>query len=223
MRGGSLMFFARNVHSQNGEDGIVAELVRRLGIAQPGTFVEFGAGNGVDLSNTLALAERGWSGAWIEANVHSAANAAQYVVDQALKVEVIHGVVGSRPDDNLDKMLASTKVPRALDVVSIDIDSDDLVVWQAIEEYRAKIVIIEINSGIPLGVESVHSFADGRQGNSFTSMLKLARTKGYTLACHTGNLIFVDDALAPKLGLPQSERERPESIFNDMWAKWAVA
>src|ERR1700730_90773 len=51
------------VYSQNDEDGITFEILRRLGIAR-GVFAEFGVGNGVE-NNTLSLAAAGWSGIWI--------------------------------------------------------------------------------------------------------------------------------------------------------------
>jgi hypothetical protein len=61
-----LLAFGGKVYSQNDEDGITFEIVRRIGIAN-GVFAEFGVGNGVE-NNTLALAAAGWSGVWIGAN-----------------------------------------------------------------------------------------------------------------------------------------------------------
>lgn len=58
--------YARNVHSQNGEDGIVAECVNRLGLVT-GHCVEIGGNDGQWMSNTRNLIEQGWSGAFIEA------------------------------------------------------------------------------------------------------------------------------------------------------------
>jgi len=60
-----LSAFAANVHSQYGEDGILSEIYRRLGVTA-GFFVEFGAWDGMHLSNSYALVEAGWSGCYIE-------------------------------------------------------------------------------------------------------------------------------------------------------------
>jgi len=53
----SLATFGRNVHSQNGEDGIIAEVLRRISETHELSrwCVEFGAWDGVYLSNTCCL------------------------------------------------------------------------------------------------------------------------------------------------------------------------
>ena len=48
--------YAKNVYSQNGEDGIVEELLKRLNI-ENGWVCEFGAWDGKHLSNTFNLIE----------------------------------------------------------------------------------------------------------------------------------------------------------------------
>ena len=51
----NLNVYAKNVYSQNGEDGILKEILLRLGkLHSANTFVEFGAWDGVYLSNTFA-------------------------------------------------------------------------------------------------------------------------------------------------------------------------
>ena len=47
----TLSQFRKNKHSQNGEDGVIAEICHRLAITN-GFFVEFGAWDGMHLSNT---------------------------------------------------------------------------------------------------------------------------------------------------------------------------
>ncbi len=219
MRGGSLMLFGRNKYSQNGEDGVIAETMRRLGIGV-GAFVEFGAGDGRSLSNTLRLAEHGWSGVWIEADPSSCDKATQLAATFEGRVEVFNNIVDVRGPQRLDSLLAKTKTPRTLDFMSIDIDSHDLEVWLSIVDYRPKVVLIEINSGVPLGVDQVHG--NGKEGASFTSMMKVAAAKSYQLVCHTGNLLFVDRALAPLMRLPAQEIADPTTLFNPMWAQWAA-
>jgi hypothetical protein len=108
--------------------------------------------------------------------------------------------------------------PSDLDFLSIDIDSFDLAVWRA-TSYRPKVVLIEINSGIPLGTEYEH-VQGSQEGNSWTSMVKLGWQKGYAPVCHTGNVFFVRDDLVNRLGLPLSEIGDPDSIFNPMWSEW---
>src|SRR5450631_1054550 len=55
------------VFSQNGEDGIIAEILRRIGVSEP-HFAEFGIGEGRE-GCCVALADMlGWPGAFIEAD-----------------------------------------------------------------------------------------------------------------------------------------------------------
>src|ERR1700722_6760188 len=52
------------VYSQNGEDGMIAEIFRRIGLTNK-FFVEFGIGDGLE-NNTRLLLELGWHGIWID-------------------------------------------------------------------------------------------------------------------------------------------------------------
>lgn len=185
--------FKRNVYSQNGEDGVLAELLRRLGITS-GTFVEFGAWDGIHLSNTRHLFDQGWGGVYIESDpVRFAALVSNYA--GALdRVQLVHVTVTPFGESSLDRILSRAKVPRCFDVLSIDIDSFDLQVWDSVTEYSPAIVVIEVNSGVPEGVHQVHG--PGAQGASLCSMVELGASKGYALACHIGNAIFVREDLA---------------------------
>jgi hypothetical protein len=62
----NLAQFRRNVYSQNGEDGVIAEIFQRLPDATPKWYVEFGAWDGRYGSNRYALALAGWRGVMIE-------------------------------------------------------------------------------------------------------------------------------------------------------------
>jgi hypothetical protein len=57
--------YAYNVHSQNGEDGIIQELLNRLKISS-GWVCEFGAWDCIKLSNTFNLIKNGFNGVLIE-------------------------------------------------------------------------------------------------------------------------------------------------------------
>ena len=61
--------FCRNVNSQNGEDGILEQLLGELGIKNGGTFCEFGASDGVTSCNVLNLVKSyNFTGMLIEAD-----------------------------------------------------------------------------------------------------------------------------------------------------------
>jgi hypothetical protein len=186
-----------NIYSQNGEDGIVAELLRRLPETS-GWACEFGAWDGKQYSNTFALVERGFKAVYIEGREDYYQDLLKTCASYP-SITPVHAMVGYEGDSVLDNILAGTDIPKDFDILSIDIDSYDYQVWRAVEEYMPRIVIIEINSSIsPLDTTHIHG--PGNQGTGFAPMLALGQSKGYTLVCHTGNLIFVRNDLAPLCG-----------------------
>ena len=63
-----LLNYRLNIYSQNGEDGIISEILKRLNLDQKELwYVEFGAWDGIHLSNTFALVQRNnWNAVYIE-------------------------------------------------------------------------------------------------------------------------------------------------------------
>lgn len=121
-------------------------------------------------------------------------------------------MISAKKDDNgLDAILSSTPLPKNYDVLSIDIDTYDLDVWSLHDEYRPKVVVIEINSGIAPGLLEWHH--SGKRGNSFSATLQVALEKGYTLLCHTGNMIFIDNSYVSRMDLDPLDIKYPERLF----------
>jgi hypothetical protein len=180
-----------NVHSQNGEDGVLKEILRRLNITS-GYVCEFGAWDGVYLSNTFDLIQRGFKSVLIEGDEEKFKDleklSATYATITPICAYVDH-IPGS--ETSLDNLLKKTDIPYDFDVLSIDIDSFDYQVWDSFKNYMPKIVVIEINSSIAFSVPD-HIHTPGKfEGTSFLPMMKLAEQKGYSLVGHTGNLIFI--------------------------------
>lgn len=119
--------------------------------------------------------------------------------------------------NSLDKILTGHKVPYDFDVLSIDIDTRDLDIWESLVLFRPKVVVIEINSGIMPGILSRHNQL--HDGNSFSSTLLVARDKGYSLVAHTGNCIFVRNDLISSLDFPDRFLKYPELLFQYQ-VKW---
>ena len=183
---------ARNVHSQAGEDGMLEAIFEKIGSGRRWC-VEFGAWDGVYLSNTRRLIEEcGWSGVLIEADAQRCRDLQRVSADTP-RVIPVHALVGWTPRDGLDAILADTSCPTDFDLLSIDIDGNDYHVWQAVERYRPRVVVIEYNSCIPTDVVFVQD-ADPEvsQGSSLLAMVELAKEKGYELiATNIFNAFFI--------------------------------
>ena len=215
--------FKQNVHSQNGEDGVVSIMLHILGITS-GWICEFGAWDGIHLSNTFLLTQRGFHSVLIESDKD------RYVDLLKLKEKynhifpinalVSHLSVPGSEIGHLDSLLATTEIPIDFDLLSIDIDSYDLQVWETLKIYKPKIVIIEINSGVsPFDPHHIH---DGvrHQGAGFLPMLTLGRSKGYTFFLHTGNMIFVRNDLAHKFEHYMGYDNPIENFRRDWQSYW---
>lgn len=211
---GSLDSFRRNVYSQNGEDGVIAEIVRRLQL-QPSWTCDVGAWDGRYGSNCYALLKRGWPSLMIEADCRRIAYLERLARRTGGRIKPVHARVDHRGGpDSLDALVERARLPGPMQLLSIDIDSFDYHVWEAFTG-RPAIVVIEIDSSTPPGERYVYR-GEGRL-TSFSAMLDLGRRKGYTLVCHTGNMIFVPDEHVSRLGLPARELEHPESLFITEW------
>lgn len=164
-----------DTYSQTGEDGLIDEIFRRLKITK-GSCAEFGSADGKFCSNTMHLIQQGWSGFMAEANPDSA--------KQLIDNTITYGVslyFGKITPENINKI-----IPQNLNLLSVDIDNDDYHCWKAYTGI-ADVVVIEINSSKPPGVEMI----PGTAGSSYTSMVNLGIEKGYFIVAHRGNCIFV--------------------------------
>lgn len=190
--------YSKSIYSQNGEDGILLEIFNRIGLTNK-YFVEFGAWDGLFLSNTANLRiNHGWKGLLLEGSVDK------------ISEEVTHGFVTA---ENINQIFADNNVPETFDLLSIDIDSDDYWCWEACN-YNPRVVIIEYQSSldptIPLVSEKGKSVEHSYFGASISALKKLGQKKGYSLVfrCNQQNLIFVKSEL-----LNEEERDIPLEMF----------
>jgi len=183
----------RNVTSQNGEDGVIEKALEVIG-TNDRYCVEFGAWDGITYSNTHHLVEnKGYSAVLIEADRQKFRELQKNYRENSRAI-LINSFVGFEGDTTLDAIFKKTPLPQNFDLLSIDIDGFDYHVWEALHDYRPKIVVIEYNPTIPPHVEFVQPRdANVNQGSSLRSLNLLAAKKRYELICATYcNAIFVD-------------------------------
>jgi hypothetical protein len=193
----------RDINSQFGEDGVIEAIFE---IVPPANrwCVEFGAWDGVYLSNTCHLVrDLGWHGVLIEGSAEKYADLrANY--DGLAHAHPIHALVGfERGVDSLDDVLAGTDCPRDVDLVSIDIDGADYHVWRSLARYRPRVVMIEFNPSVPNDVVFVQDRDMAvHQGASLAALVELGKQKRYELVATTNcNAFFVREELFGAFGI----------------------
>ena len=197
----------RSVFSQHGEDGVIEKIFE---IIEPGPkfCVEFGAFDGVLNSNVRNLiVNHGWSSFQIEGDPERARDLAKNYADyprvKALQAWVWPG--------NIEILFEENGVPEDLDLLIIDIDSNDYYVWKAIHHFRPKVVMVEFNSSFPPPQKMVVEYHplnywDGTNyhGASLQSFYDLGKKKGYELIYQPSsgpNIIFVDEKYYDRFGI----------------------
>jgi len=192
----------RDTYSQTGEDGVIEALLSKLPHVD-NWCVEFGAWDGIYATNTRRLiAEAGYRAVLIEGDEKRVADLRRNYAGNS-SVYPIHRYVRLEGADRLDAILASTPIPKDFDFLSIDIDGNDYWVWDSLKEYQPKIVAVEFNPTIPNEVDFVQKKDPSvNHGCSVSSLVRLARDKGYELTCVLPfNAFFVRADLFQSLGI----------------------
>jgi hypothetical protein len=183
--------------SQNDEDGITLEIIKRIGLKK-GLFVEFGVGDGLE-NNTAILLAAGWKGSWFggEELAFSLKNSSKL---EFKKVWI--------KKDNIFEFYNSTS--GVADVVSIDLDGNDIYLTDELlrNGVKPKLFIVEYNSKFPPPLEfkieynEVHTWSgDDYFGASLATFSKLFESYDYRLVCCNtsgANAFFVHGSFTEK-------------------------
>lgn len=189
-------------YSQNDEDGILAEIFRRIGTTDR-SFVEFGVEHGVQC-NSLWLLMQGWSGLWIEGSERHVKTMLKSHAHwlQSGHLAVCRAFITA---ENINELIGARYKDREIDLLSIDIDFNDFWVWRAIEVVKPRVVVIEYNAtwAPPASITVPYSptrmwQGDNYCGASLGALARLGEHKGYSLVgcCLAGvNAFFVRNDL----------------------------
>lgn len=207
--------YESKVFSQNGEDGILRELFSRLRVANP-FFVEFGAETGEEC-NAALLARQGWRGVMIEGDPVAFARLRENY-RELTEVQTIAAFVSR---ENVVALFRAANVPTEFDLLSIDVDGNDYHLWEALADYRPRVVVIEFNAAYPpprrwvMAYNPEHTWRhDDYYGASLASYAALGERLGYSLlgaGSNDVNAFFVRSDLLPHVGFPARS---PEAAFH---------
>ncbi|MBC7931734.1 MAG: hypothetical protein H7Z38_14335 [Rubrivivax sp.] len=161
------------------------------------TAVDIGAGDGLRGSNTYALFLAGWTGLGVEGDEKRARRLARAYKN----LEGVAALCALVTPTNVVELLKAHNIPREFGVLSLDIDSYDYWVLDALlEAFRPRLVVTEINEKIPPPVKFVVGYdPDFRLqhhffGYSIASLEDLCERHGYALIALEYNNAF----LAPR-------------------------
>ena len=188
----SLLYYRKNINSQNGEDGVIEQIFKMMNIKN-GNFIEFGAWDGKHLSNSYKLFTEGWSGIFIEGDSPKF-NTLINNFRNYNNVCCINRYVGYSDNDSLDTIIEESSFKnKQFDFISIDVDGLDYFILQKLNKYLPKVICIEVSSGHSPNFSELlnENVARNNVGQSINVMAKMAYEKGYFPLCYTGNLFLV--------------------------------
>ena len=221
--------FGFKVYSQHDEDGIIQEIFARIG-ERSRTFVEFGVDNGLE-NNTLKLLLEGWSGLWLEGseNYVKQINRKFGDVIRQGRLQVRRAFIDR---DNINRLIGQSYTGE-IDLMSIDVDGNDIHLLEALDVVRPRVIVIEYNAKFPppLSIAPVYNAAlrwrgTDYMGSSLASITKIAGRKGYALVgCNVVgvNAFFVRcDLLQDKFCSPYSAENHYQPARYFLWQSFAA-
>ncbi|MGV8130701.1 MAG: glycosyltransferase family protein [Candidatus Pacearchaeota archaeon] len=180
-------------YAQFGEEAIFDYIFSNIGETNK-FLVDFGASSlNLGLSNSKYLLEKGWNGLLMDGNSDG---------NPLIKEEFITA-------ENICSLFKKYSVPNEFDLLSIDIDGNDIWVLESILNggYKPRVIINEFNGCIPVGVNKAikynptHTWGENDYyGGSFEAFKVLLKKFGYTLVhqIETTNMIFVRSDIVPE-------------------------
>ncbi len=181
------------IYSKHGCDGLLLYIFSKIG-ATNRTFVEIGIQDGRECNTANLSINFGWNGLLIEANKEWAEMARSYY-KKVLGTNVNQVHVGEClvTAENINSFLDKNSMKGEIDLLSIDIDSNDYWVWEAITNINPRVVVIEYNASLGPTASITMKYDPTFQyqkfyrenpfyyGASVTALARLGTKKGYTL------------------------------------------
>lgn len=172
------------IFSQYGQDGMIAEIFRRIGEGER-RFVEIGTAPSENNTNLLLL--KGWSGLWVDAGLDPDENlpvSVQSLLKQN-RLKVCREFVNR---DNCRSLLEVRGFAEKLDLLSIDIDYNTHHVFKALLPLKPRVFSVEYNGMLPPDLDwgapyDASAVWDGTThfGATLGTISQMAEEGGYSL------------------------------------------
>ena len=136
---------ARDVYSQNGEDGLLEAVFEKIGVTNEWCF-EVGAYDGVTFSNARQFIAKGWEAALIEKDEESFKTLqGNYAANPR-----VHCAQGYIEPWNIDGLLEKMGLPWDADLGVLDIDEQEFWVWCGMHYTHPRVMVVEYGLGRPV-------------------------------------------------------------------------
>lgn len=206
--------FGQKTFSQFDEDGIIAEIFRRIGETSR-TFVEIAAGDGKENCTALLLSQ-GWRGLWAECGKDNLRS-----IQEAWPSEIAAGqlkIAGKLITvENVNDVIAQSGVGDEVDLLVMDIDGNDYHVLEAIK-LRPRVICTEYFARKPPPVRWIMRRSDDyNQGiekatsASLQSFEDMLTPRGYSLV---GTSVIGVNAFFVRSDLVEGKFEAPFTAYN---------
>src|SRR3989344_932804 len=136
------------LYSRHGGDGIIAHIFSKIGIAS-NTFFEIGMENGQECNTANLALNFGWRGLMIDANEEWIKSAQAFYREKlGGKSRNVKAITSFVTAENINQSLVSNGFRGEIDLLSIDIDSNDYWVWRSITAINPRVVVMEYNAAL---------------------------------------------------------------------------
>jgi hypothetical protein len=179
--------FRKSMKYSINED-IIDTILKTIKI-ENGFFLEFGAWDGIVLSNTRFLFERNWKGMYIEGDKEKY----KELVDNYKNTDVIlENIYLDNDKNNIEKILQKHNINH-IDYCSIDVDGIDLNLFENFNKILPTVVCIEGGQVLfPLDKNIVPlNIQKDNVTQSLYNYNKLFNQKGYVLLCAYQDIFFI--------------------------------
>lgn len=179
---------SRNVYSQFGEDGLLAEVFRRIGTTNKQCF-ECGAADGKWFSNSRLLIDDGWRACLIESDP---SNYPELDRLDGGKVTVVHGKAEPVGPNSIDSILKLCSFDDKPDLGILDVDGQEYYLWNGMQHFRPRVMLVEYDQYAPANF--VPDLGGPGQA-CFAAICSIAASKGYcNVAVTPTNALFILDS-----------------------------
>lgn len=187
------------VFSQNGEDGIIQYLIKKIDIKNK-IFVEFGVEDYTEANTRFLLENNDWAGLIIDGDKEGIARIKEREIAWRHDLKIVGEFITR---DNINRLISNNGINGDIGILSVDVDGNDYWILEAIDCISPQILICEYNSvfGINKKITVPYEenfnrtekhFSNLYWGASICALAELGISKGYDLVGSNsfGNNIF---------------------------------